>query len=353
MASSPETIAMREGEGIAADALVEYLRGRIEGAGDGMELEQCPNGHSNLTYLLRIGGRDYVLRRPPLGPVAAKAHDMVREYHVLRAVHPHYPEAPKAFLLCEDPAVLGAPFFVMERRRGLVLREAIPPAMAAISAHPRMSSEAFLDSMVRLHNIDISAPGVRELGKPEGYVERQVRGWTDRWDRAKTEEVAEMDRVVKWLAARMPAPLAPSLIHNDYKLDNIMLAAGAPGRVEAVLDWEMATLGDPLSDFGLTLCYWTWATEAEVRVAGIPALTSGPGWFTRDELVEQYASRTGRDMTHIGYYEVLGVFKLAVIIQQIYCRFHRGQTHDERFRGFGARAAALARMAARLAERYS
>ena len=200
MAPSPETIAMREGEGIASDALAEYLRGKIEGAAEGMELEQFPNGHSNLTYLLRIGGRDYVLRRPPLGPVAPKAHDMVREYHVLRAVHPLYPEAPQAFLLCEDPAVLGAPFFVMERRRGLVLREAIPLAMAAIPAHPRMISDAFLDSMVRLHAIDISVPGVRALGKPEGYVERQVRGWADRWERAKTEEVAEMDHVVHgWL----------------------------------------------------------------------------------------------------------------------------------------------------------
>ena len=353
MATSSETIAMRDGERIPEQVLAEYLRGKIEGAEGGVDLEQFPNGHSNLTYLLRAGGRDYVLRRPPLGPVAPKAHDMVREYHVLHAVHPHYAQAPEVFLLCEDPAVLGAPFFVMERRRGVVLREAIPPAMAAIAAHPRMIGKAFLDAMVRLHGIDVSAPGVRELGKPEGYVERQVRGWTERWERAKTEEVGEMDGVVKWLAARVPPPLAPALIHNDYKLDNIMLAAGSPDRVEAVLDWEMATLGDPLSDFGLTLCYWVWATDPEVRTAGIPALTSAAGWFTRDELVERYGTRTGRDMTHVGYYEVLGVFKLAVIIQQIYCRFHRGQTHDLRFENFGVRAAGLARLAARLAERYS
>jgi aminoglycoside phosphotransferase (APT) family kinase protein len=344
---------MREGERIAADALAEYLRGRIEGADRGVELEQFPNGHSNLTYLLRVGGRDYVLRRPPLGPVAPKAHDMVREYHVLRAVHRHFPQAPRVFLLCEDTAVLGVPFFVMERRCGVVLREEIPPTMAAIAEHARMISEAFLDSMVRLHAIDVASPGVRELGKPEGYVERQVRGWADRWERAKTEDVTEMDDVVRWLGARLPRPLVPSLIHNDYKLDNIMLAAGAPDRVEAVLDWEMATLGDPLSDLGLTVCYWVWATDPEVRAAGIPALTRGAGWFTRDELVERYAASTGRDVTHVGYYEVLGVFKLAVIIQQIYCRFHRGQTQDERFRNFGERAAALARLAARLAERYS
>ena len=353
MAAHGETIAIRAGEGIAVDALTEHLRGRIEGAESGVVLEQFPNGHSNLTYLLRTGGREYVLRRPPLGPVAPKAHDMVREYHVLHAVHPHFPQAPRVFLLCEDPAVLGAPFFVMERRRGVVLREQVPPAIAAVAAHPRMIGEAFLDTMVRLHGIDVSAPGVRELGKPDGYVERQVRGWADRWERAKTEETAAMDQVVKWLSARIPPPSPPSLIHNDYKLDNIMLDAGAPGRVEAVLDWEMATLGDPLSDFGLTLCYWVWATDPGVRAAGIPALTRAPGWFTRDELVEQYARRSGRDVKHVGYNEVLGVFKLAVIIQQIYCRFHRGQTRDDRFRNFGKSATALASLAARLAERYS
>jgi aminoglycoside phosphotransferase (APT) family kinase protein len=349
MAARSETIAMRAGEGIAVGALAEYLRDKLEGAEHGVELEQFPNGHSNLTYLLRIGAREYVLRRPPLGPVAAKAHDMVREYHVLHAVHPHFPQAPQVHVLCEDPAVLGAPFFIMERRKGVILRERIPPEFEGVAAHPRMISEVFLDSLVKLHKIDISEATVRQLGKPEGYVERQVKGWAERWERAKTEELSELGSVVRWLGANIPAPLAPSLIHNDYKLDNIML--GAVDRVEAVLDWEMATLGDPLSDLGLTLCYWVWATDPEVRVAGIPALTSRPGWFTRDELVERYAQSTGSDVAHIGYYEVLGVFKLAVIVQQIYCRYHRGQTNDNRFRDFGARAAALGRLAATLAGR--
>jgi len=213
-----------------------------------------------------------------------------------------------------------------------------------------MISEAFLDTLVRMHAIDVSREELRGLGRPEGYVDRQVRGWAERWARAQTEEVPEMEQVIRWLAGRIPAALAPVLIHNDYKLDNVMLAEGEPGRIETVLDWEMATLGDPLSDLGLTLCYWVWATEPEVRVAGIPALTSQPGWYARDRLVELYAERSGRDVSHIGYYETLGVFKLAVIIQRIYSRFHRGQTQDERFRNFGARAKALARMAARLAE---
>ncbi len=351
MAPSSETIAMRQGENIAADVLADYLRGRLEGAEHGIELEQFPNGHSNLTYLLRAAGREYVLRRPPLGPVAPKAHDMVREYHVLRAVRPYFTEAPQVFLLCEDPAILGVPFFIMERRQGTVLREEIPAAIAAVPDHPRSIGEAFLDTLVRLHAVDAATDGISTLGKPEGYVERQVRGWADRWDRARTQDIPEMDSVVRWLSSSMPAPIAPSLIHNDYKLDNIMLSV-APVRVTAVLDWEMATIGDPLSDLGLTICYWTWATDPEVRAAGIPALSSRPGWYSRDELVARYAERTGRDVSRIGYYEVLGVFKLAVIIQQIYSRFHRGQTSDERFHNFGERAAGLARVAARLADHY-
>ena len=350
MAARPETIAIRDGENIAVEALTEYLRGKFE-AGPGIELRQFPNGHSNLTYLLRCRDTEYVLRRPPIGPVAPKAHDMVREYYVLHALHPHYPQAPRVHLLCEDPAVLGAPFFIMERRKGVILRDGVPAQFEAIDGHPHMIGEAFIDALVDLHNIDIAGPDVRNLGKPEGYVERQVRGWAERWERAKTEEVPALDDVVRWLAAHYPPPCSPSLIHNDYKLDNVMLAPDSPGRVEAVLDWEMATLGDPLSDLGLTLCYWVWAIAPEVRTAGISALTGLPGWVTRDEMIGRYAARTGRDVTHIGYHEVLGVFKLAVIVQQIFQRFHRGQTHDDRFRDFGARAAALGRLAARLAER--
>ena len=346
MAPRPETAAVRQGEEIAIGPLRDFLRDKLEGAAGEMAVEQFPRGHSNLTYLLHADGREYVLRRPPLGPVAPKAHDMVREYHVLRAVHPRFGEAPEALVVCEDAGVIGAPFFVMERRHGVVLREE-PPA-----GDPRRISGAFLAALVKLHAIDGGAADIGALGRPEGYVERQVRGWADRWQRAKTEEVREVDEVIRWLGDSLPVPLAPSLIHNDYKLDNIMFPAGAAERVEAVLDWEMATVGDPLSDLGLTLCYWVWATAPEVRTAGIPAIPAAPGWYTRDEMVEQYAGLTGRDVSRIGYYEVLGVFKLAVIVQQIYARFHRGQTQDERFRGFGQRAAALGRLAARLAEKY-
>jgi len=356
----PDTSAVRRGEGLDVSALADYLRGKIEGVERGISVEQFPGGHSNLTYLLKIApsstdtsgcASEYVLRRGPLGPVAPKAHDMAREFHVLYAVHPHFPEAPAVYHLCEDPSVIGAVFFVMERRRGIILRNKIPPELEAISGYPRHVSEAFIDCLVRLHAIDVSATGLIALGKPEGFVERQLRGWTDRWNRAKTEDLPQMDRVVAWLAQNLPPSLPPTLVHNDYKLDNVMLRAGTFDRIEAVLDWEMATVGDPLSDLGLTLCYWAWASAPELRAMGLQAPSTMPGWHSRDEFVARYAERTGRDLRHLGYHEVLGVFKLAVILQQIYFRFHVGQTQDERFRNFDARVRGLAQLAESLMEK--
>ena len=343
-----DTATVRRGEELNVTALNAYLAGKVEGVGGSIEVEQFPGGHSNLTYLIRCGDHRYVLRRAPLGPVAPKAHDMAREYRILAAIHPHFPEAPRVYHLCEDPSVIGATFFVMERRRGYILRDHVPPAVAAIPHYQQRVSEAFVDCMARLHAVDLERHGLLELGKAEGFVERQVKGWADRWNRAKTEEVPLMDDVIRWLEEHLPASGKPTLVHNDFKLDNVMLAEDDPERVGAVLDWEMSTVGDPLADLGLTLCYWAWANGDEVRTAGIPAITLQPCWFSRDEFLERYAAKTGRDVSAIGYYEVLGVFKLAVIVQQIYVRFHRGQTNDERFREFGGRAKALIELASKL-----
>jgi aminoglycoside phosphotransferase (APT) family kinase protein len=347
-----DTALVRPGEELSIGPLGDYLRGKIDGAERGITVEQFPDGHSNLTYLLRAGGREYVLRRGPLGPVAAKAHDMAREYRVLEAVHPHFSQAPEVFLLCEDPSVLGAAFFLMERRHGVILRDRIPPEVAAISEYSQRVSEAFIDCLVRLHAVDIAGKGLTALGKPEGFVERQVRGWAERWNRAKTKEMPEMDRVVQWLADHRPASPAPTLVHNDYKLDNVMLPHGSADRIEAVLDWEMATVGDPLADLGLTLCYWSWVNASQLHTNGISAITSHPGWCTREQLLTRYKDRTGRDLSHIGYYEVLGIFKLSVVLQQIYYRFHRGQTKDVRFRNFDQRVDGLVTLAARLTGQF-
>ena len=345
---SNDTAPVRAGEELDLNTLTEYLSRHLPGAAADIRVSQFPSGHSNLVYLVETAGREYVLRRPPLGPVAAKAHDMAREYKVLHAVHPHFPEAPAVYLVCEDPAILGAPFFLMERRSGLVVRHQVPAELAAIPNHPRLISEAFIDCLVRLHSVDVTQPDLAALGKPEGFVERQVRGWSDRWTRARTHDLPAMEHVMKWLQEKFPPSLPASLVHNDYKLDNVMLHPSGE-RIAAVLDWEMTTLGDPLADLGLTLCYWSWAGRLAAGV--IPAITTQPGWYTRDEFLDRYATRTSRDLTHIGYHEVLGIFKLAVILQQIYYRFHAGQTKDERFRHFDQRVAGLAGLARELVDR--
>jgi aminoglycoside phosphotransferase (APT) family kinase protein len=295
--------------------------------------------------LLRAGANEYVLRRAPLGPVPPKAHDMARECKVLAAVHPHFPQAPRPVLVCEDPSVIGAVFFVMERRKGLILRSGVPDAVRAQPDYASRISEAFLACLAQLHSVDIDAHGLAALGKPEGFVERQVKGWSERWLRARTEETPDMDRVMEWLQANIPPSACATLVHNDYKLDNVMFPPDSIDRVEAVLDWEMATVGDPMIDVGLTLCYWTHAADPEISGGGVPGFTAEPGWYTRDRFLESYARRTGRELTAVRFHETLGVFKLAVILQQIYFRYFRGQTRDERFANFHLRVRALTRKA--------
>lgn len=334
-----DTAAVRQGEELNVANLSAWI-------GAPVAVEQFPGGHSNLTYLIRTTDGEYVLRRAPLGPIAPKAHDMAREFRVLSAVHPHFPEAPKVFRLCEDPQVTGSTFFLMERRRGHILRDSIP---VELPDTPAEISALFVDSLARLHSVPLTGD-VAAIGRPEGFVERQVRGWADRWRRAQTEELPLMEDVVAWLENHLPRGGRATIVHNDYKLDNVMLA---PGRVAAVLDWEMATIGDPLADLGLTLAYWCWVNRPDVRTAGIPALTLEPGWFSRTGLLEHYERITGYDVGKIGYFEVLGVFKLAVIVQQIYLRYRRGQTADKRFQDFGNRANALVLLAAELAQRHA
>jgi len=332
------------------ESLADYLRGKLEGAESGITVEQFLEGHSNLTYLLSCGnGQKYVLRRGPLGPVAPKAHDMAREYHVLKAVNRCFSDAPQPYHLCEDLEVIGAVFFVMEHRDGVILRNEVPEPFRTSTEYAQRISQAFIDGQVRLHAVDVTND-LRDLGKPEGFLERQVQGWQERWNRARTQDLPDMDAVGTWLSHHLPLSPPATLVHNDYRLDNVIFRS--PGEIEAILDWEMATVGDPLADLGLTLCYWAW-TPSSASKDVIPSLTSQPGWYSRDQFVERYAKRSGRDLSGIVYYEVLGMYKLAVILQQIYYRFSRGQTKDERFRDFDQRVSGLARQAAALAERHA
>ena len=350
MGMSTDTAPVRAGEELDLDALRRYLADKLPGADSGLAVEQFPGGHSNLTYLVRVAGDEYVLRRAPLGPVPPTAHDMAREYRILAAVSPLFRPAPRPIALCEDASVIGAVFYLMERRRGVILRHAIPPGILAQPNYAARISGAFLDCFAALHAIDLDSNGLNALGKPDGFVERQVKGWSERWTRAQTGPSPEMDRVMAWLAANVPPSGKATLVHNDYKLDNVMIEEANIDRVGAVLDWEMTTIGDPMIDVGLTLCYWTHAATPEVAGGGVPSFTAEPGWFTRDQFLQAYATKTGRALAGLKFHEVLGVFKLAVILQQIYFRFVKGQTQDQRFVNFGSRVAALTRIAAKIVD---
>src|SRR5437868_5801405 len=298
---NPENLdarTIRPGEQLEWPRLVEWLRTRLDACEiAGLDLSadpavaQFPGGHSNLTYLIRFGDAEIVIRRPPFGPVPPTAHDMAREYRWLSAMHGVFPLAPRPYLLCEDTAVIGSVFYAMERRRGLVVRAEEPAALASPSARRRLSC-AMIDTLADLHAIDVSHGPLSTLGKPAGFVERQVRGWSERWIRSQTTTLAEMDALAAWLREHLPPdPNPPSVVHGDWKLDNVMLDPNDVGRLVAVFDWEMSALGDPLVDLGIVLTYWFPTAPPEQRDA-LTSVTDRPGYFTRQEILDRYATRS-------------------------------------------------------------
>ncbi|HRQ12841.1 MAG TPA: phosphotransferase family protein [Promineifilum sp.] len=346
-----DTIPMRFDEQIDARRLGDYLAGKLPDGDRPLAVRQFGGGAANLTYLLDFEGQEYVLRRPPLGPVAASSHDMSREYRVLSVLHQAYPYAPRAFLFCDDESIIGAPFFVMERRHGVVVRRTLPDAYRAIPDAARRMSEALVDALAAFHAVDYQMLGLGQLGKPDGFIDRQIEGWYRRWQAAKTADLAEMDTVYTWLKANQPVNTQVSLVHNDYKLDNVMLAADDPGRVVAVFDWDMCTLGDPLADLGALLTYWTEPGDPPYLQATAMMPLGVPGFLSRDELVARYAAKSGRAIGDIDFYHALGLFRLTVIVAQIYIRYARGQTQDPRFAAMEPMIPALARRARELATR--
>jgi len=322
---------VRAGEELDTGKLERFLLNHFRDVSGPLAIEQYPSGHSNLTYLLRMGDREFVLRRPPFGSKVKTAHDMSREYRVLSKLHSAYTPAPEVQLYCDDDSVLGAPFYLMKPIHGIIIRRDPPPGLPFTAEIARHLSESFVDNLAVLHALDYGAIGLGDLGKPQGYVERQVRGWTERYYGSHTHDLPEVARIARWMQDHLPTTGGAALIHNDYKYDNIVLAPNDIARIVGVLDWEMTTIGDPLADLGTTLAYWVDANDAEElqRIRWCPS--TYPGSMTRAELVERYARKTGRDVSSIGFYLVLARFKLAVIVQQIYYRYHQGLTKDQRF----------------------
>ncbi|MEZ4678161.1 MAG: phosphotransferase family protein [Caldilineaceae bacterium] len=328
----PTTI--RQGEELDRQALAAYLAAQLPDIQGTLQIAQFPSGYSNLTYALQIGETQLVLRRPPFGANIRSAHDMGREYRVLSGLRRVTDKVPKPLLYCEDEAVLGAPFYVMERVRGLILRAksmSMPQLTSQLTPLlMRQLSMAAIDMLAEIHGLDFVAAGLSELGRPEGYVERQIRGWQRRYQNVETEPLPALAEVTSWLEHHLPSEHASALIHNDFKYDNLVLDPSDPTRIIAVLDWEMCTLGDPLMDLGTTLGYWIEATDppALIDMFGLTAL---PGNAHRGELVDRYIEKSGRAVPDPLFYYVYGLFKIAVIIQQIYFRYRQGTTQDPRF----------------------
>src|SRR5438105_206682 len=315
MSIQDETITIRAGEEFDFPRVEQYLRDHIEGLGSGsLHVEQFPSGASNLTYLLQIGDWEGVLRRPPFGPVPPKAHDMERESGLLRKISPVFALAPKPYLFCNDLSIVGVPFYVMERRKGVVLNATFPPEVTPTEELCQRISHTVVETLVQIHAIDWQAAGLVEFGYPEGFLARQVKGWIERYFLAQTDEIPQVEPLTRWLTEHIPQSPAPALIHNDFKLNNMLLDTNDLARALAVLDWEMATIGDPLLDLAVSLSYWVHAVDPEELRTLLPTVTTFPGFISRGQFMEIYAQKSGRDLSSMDFYMIFAYFKLAVII---------------------------------------
>jgi aminoglycoside phosphotransferase (APT) family kinase protein len=344
---------VRLGEDLEIEPLQQYL-GAIDPYLDGpIQVQQFPSGHSNLTYLLTCGDRELILRRPPFGANIQSGHDMAREHRTLSALYPHWGKIPRPVAYCDDAMLIGAPFFIMERMHGVILRQPEQSGVHVDAGIMNAISEALVATLAELHAIDVERTGLRQLGHPEGYVQRQVNGWIRRYLKASTDDLPGMDKAASWMSENIPSSKKVSLIHNDFKYDNLVLQPGDLSEVRAVLDWEMATVGDPLMDLGTTLAYWPQEGDPEL-VKGLPfGLTLVEGNLTREQVVNRYAEHTGTDVSEILFYYVFGLYKVAAIGQQIYARYKKGHSKDKRFEMLIHAVILLSEMAARAIDRKS
>lgn len=327
--SIDQSTGIRPGEELNLDNLKLYLKQHLPELSGEIKLEQFPSGYSNLTYFLQVGNQELVLRRPPFGANIKGGHDMEREFRVLSSLEPIYPKVPHPIHFCGDEEVLGAPFYLMRRVRGIILRNRPPKGLELGPELMRKISLSAVDTLAELHSLDLDHTGLRQLGKPEGYVQRQVIGWIERYYRAETDDIQHMHQISNWLKTNMPRVEYTAFIHNDFKYDNLVLSASEPDKVIAVLDWEMATVGDPYMDLGTTLAYWCEANDPDALKPF--NLTWLPGNLTRAEVIEHYAEKRGAQIPDMLFYYVFGAFKIGVIVQQIYARYKKGLTSDPRF----------------------
>ncbi len=346
MSLADQTIQAREGEELDAAVIARYLKPHLPHLTGEPTIRQFPGGASNLTYLLSYPEQDLVLRRPPLGKKAKSAHDMGREFLILNRLNDGFPYCPKAYVHCTDPALIGDEFYVMQRVEGIILRSDIPSELNFTAEKTKALCENFIDKLVDLHQVDYQACGLAELGKPEGYVERQIKGWSDRYEKALTPDAPLWTEVKAWLNDKMPADHPkPAIIHNDYRFDNVILDPDNPMQIIGVLDWEMATIGDPLMDLGNSLAYWIEASDPPPMQLMRRQPSNATGMLTRQQIVDYYAKKSGIEITNFDFYYTYGIFRLAGIVQQIYYRFYHGQTKDKRFAPFVQLNALLEQMA--------
>jgi aminoglycoside phosphotransferase (APT) family kinase protein len=343
-------MAIRPGEELNLATLEPYLRERFPQEAGALHVRQFPSGHSNLTYLLNLGDRELVLRRPPFGSKVKTAHDMSREFRVLSKLHSVYEPAPEVFFYCGDDSVLGAPFYLMQPIRGVILRQQVPSELDLSPQKARQLSKSLIDNLIRLHRIDYGAAGLADLGKPDGYLGRQVRGWMERYHGSKTHDYPEVEKICAWMPQHTPVTHSTSLIHNDYKLDNVVLDANDITKIVGVLDWEMCTIGDSLTDLGTTLAYWADAADSDDVKQNLSDVTTHPGSYTRTDILQHYAKQTGCDVSQISFYLAFARFKLAVIVQQIFYRYQQGLTRDSRFATMPERIHALLRASLQVAQ---